>query len=171
MKFFKDTLKDIKAFAFDVDGVMARSEVLLNEQGELMRTMNTKDGFALMMARRNNYQIAIISGGKSQAVKERFVNIGINDVYMNSTTKVRDLNHFLNKHQLKAEDVLFMGDDLPDYSIMKTVGYPTCPADAVPEIKELSIYISPIRGGEGCVRDVVEQVLRAKGQWSGFDEM
>jgi len=170
MKFFKDTLTSIKAFAFDVDGVLAKPEVILNEQGELMRTMNTKDGFALMMAIKNNFPIAIISGGKSPAVRQRFLNLGISDVYLNSSAKVKDLMDFMSKYNLKAEEILFMGDDLPDYSVMKFVGFPTCPADAVPEIQNLSVYISPISGGNGCVRDVVEQVLRAQGRWNGFQE-
>ena len=164
---FKGNLKKVKAFVFDVDGVFASSKVLLHPNGELMRTMNIKDGFACFYMVRKGFPIGIITGGDSESVEKRFEKLGIKDIYMKSSDKLKDLNHFMEKYNLKAEDILYMGDDLPDYPVLKVVGFPTCPADAVEEIKAISDYISDKDGGEGCVRDVIEQVMRLNGQWMG----
>lgn len=162
---FKEDLKRIKAFAFDVDGVMSSSKVLLHPNGDLLRTMNTKDGYALQYAVKRGYPIAIITGGKSQLVAQRFKDLGIEDVYLASGDKVRDFEDFRNTYKLKAEEVLYMGDDLPDFQVMKICGVACCPADAVEEIKSVAVYISHQSGGEGCVRDILEQVLRLHGRW------
>ncbi len=162
---FKEGLKIVKAFAFDVDGVLSSPEVYLHPGGELMRSMNTKDGYALQHAVKRGYPIAIITGGKTESVGERFRGLGITDIYLGSSYKIDDFNDFLFKYNLKDEEVLYMGDDLPDYDILKKVGVPCCPSDAVEEIKSVAHYISPFAGGKGCVRDVIEQVLRLHGRW------
>lgn len=161
---YKELLHNIKAFAFDVDGVFSHN-VVLHSSGELMRSMNIKDGFAVQYAIKKGYPIAIITGGNSDSVRSRFANLGIKDIYLKSQNKIPDFNHFLEKNHLTADQVLYMGDDLPDYQIMKLVGVPTCPADAVEEIKSIAMYISHKTAGEGCVRDVIEQTLRVQGQW------
>jgi 3-deoxy-D-manno-octulosonate 8-phosphate phosphatase (KDO 8-P phosphatase) len=161
---FKELLKNVKAFAFDVDGVFSHN-VILHPSGELMRSMNIKDGFAVQYAVKKGYPIAIITGGNSDAVRERFANLGIKDIYLKSQNKIPDFNAFIVRHGIAASEVLYMGDDLPDYEIMKIVGVPTCPADAVEEIKSLAKYISHKTAGEGCVRDVIEQTLRVQENW------
>jgi 3-deoxy-D-manno-octulosonate 8-phosphate phosphatase (KDO 8-P phosphatase) len=162
---FKEGLKAVKAFAFDVDGVLSKPEVYLHPSGELMRSMNTKDGYAMQYAVKRGYPIAIITGGTSESVALRFRGLGITDIYLASYCKTDDFTDFLSKYDLKPEEVLYMGDDLPDYEVMKQVGVPCCPADAVEEIKSAAHYISPFSGGKGCVRDVIEQVLRLHGRW------
>jgi len=162
---FKEELKKVKAFAFDVDGVLANPEVYLHPNGELMRSMNTKDGYALQHAVKRGYPIAIITGGKTDSVGDRFRGLGITDIYLGSSFKIDDFNDYLFKYDLQAEDVLYMGDDLPDYEVLKKTGVPCCPADAVEEIKSVAHYISPYAGGKGCARDVIEQVLRLHGRW------
>ena len=162
---FKEGLKAVKAFAFDVDGVLANPEVYLHPTGELMRSMNTKDGYALQYAVKRGYPIAIITGGTSESVGQRFRGLGITDIYLASSHKTDDFNDFLSKYDLKPEEVLYMGDDLPDYEVMLKAGVPCCPADAVEEIKSTAHYISPFGGGKGCARDVIEQVLRLHGRW------
>lgn len=162
---FKEGLKDVKAFAFDVDGVLSNPQVILHPSGELMRSMNTKDGYALQHAVKRGYPIAIITGGITRSVASRFRGLGITDIYLGSSCKTDDFKDFIQKYGLGSEEVLYMGDDLPDLEVMKQVGVPCCPSDAVEEIKSVSGYISPYPGGAGCVRDVVEQVLRLQGRW------
>jgi 3-deoxy-D-manno-octulosonate 8-phosphate phosphatase (KDO 8-P phosphatase) len=161
---FKELLPGVKAFAFDVDGVFSHN-VLVHPSGELLRSMNIKDGFAVQYAVKKGYPIAIITGGNSESVRIRFENLGLTDIYMKSQNKIVDFMDFLLRYELKPEEVLYMGDDLPDYEIMSKVGVPTCPADAVEEIKGLASYISYKTAGEGCVRDVIEQVLRVQDKW------
>ena len=165
MGFFKDELRKIKAFAFDVDGVLSKTCVELDDNGKPKRTTNIKDGYALQVAVNKGYPIAIITGGDSEIIKKRFGLLGITDIYLCSRKKVVDFNDFLTKNNLEAEQVLFMGDDLPDIEVMKMSGLATCPNDAVPQVKEISHYISDVDGGMGCVRDVIEQVLRLNEQW------
>ncbi len=165
MSNFKEKLKDIKAFAFDVDGVFSPTKVILHPTGEPMRSMNIRDGYAVQLATKKGYPIGIITGGRSRAVKKRFKRLGVTDIYLNSYTKINEYQEFKKKHDLKDEDILYMGDDLPDFEIMKIVGFPTCPADAAEEIKNISKYISHKDGGEGCVRDILEQVLKIHGHW------
>ena len=162
---FKEGLRKVKAFAFDVDGVLSSPLVYLHPGGELMRSMNTKDGYALQHAVKRGYPIAIITGGKTDSVGFRFRGLGITDIYLGSSCKPDDFNDFIDKYGIQPEEVLFMGDDLPDYEVMKNAGVPCCPSDAVDEIKSVAHYISPFAGGNGCVRDVIEQVLRLHGRW------
>ena len=165
MSFFKEELKNIEAFVFDVDGVLSKDILSINRTGVLIRTANVKDGFAIRNAIKMGYPIAIITGGISNRSRLRYKMLGVNYYYQGTKDKVKCLNDFLTKNNLKAENVLYMGDDLVDYNVMKEVGLPTCPIDAVNEIKNISKYISNKPGGEGCVRDVIEQVLRAQNKW------
>jgi 3-deoxy-D-manno-octulosonate 8-phosphate phosphatase (KDO 8-P phosphatase) len=171
MAFFKEELMKVKAFVFDIDGVISTATQQLNAEGETMRTSNLKDGFAMVYAVRIGYPVCVITGGKTVDVIKRCEKIGIKDVYAGSLNKLPALNDFLKKNSLKAEEVMYMGDDLPDYPAMKEVGIPVCPKDAAPEIKAISLYISDKNGGEGCVRDVLEQVLRAQGRWIDPEKM
>ena len=156
----------MKAFAFDVDGVLSSPEVYLHPTGELMRSMNTKDGYALQYAVKRGYPIGIITGGNTVSVAERFKGLGITDIYLASSYKMDDFKDFLFKYDLKAEEVLYMGDDVPDIPVMKASGLPTCPKDAVPEVLNISLYVSQKKGGKGCVRDVIEQVLKVQDKWN-----
>ncbi|WP_423128418.1 KdsC family phosphatase [Gaoshiqia sp. Z1-71] len=165
MTFFKDKLKQIKAFVFDIDGVLSCDTSPLNEEGDPVRTANVKDGYALRNALNMNYQIGIITGGAIDRVRLRYEKLGVPHIYMGVRDKVQPLSDFMEKTGLKADEVLYMGDDLIDYQIMSLVGFPCCPLDAVHEIKEISLYISDKKGGEGCVRDVIEQVMRAQDTW------
>ncbi|HEY9125297.1 MAG TPA: HAD hydrolase-like protein [Bacteroidales bacterium] len=162
---YREKLTKIKAFVFDVDGVLGSDKVLLFPDGDMMRSMNIKDGYAMNYAIRQGYKIAIITGGTSKSVKHRFTRLGIDDVYLESSNKIKDYEHFLEKHGLKNEEILYMGDDMPDYKVMKMVGVATCPVTAANEIKEISHYISDKAGGEGAVRDVIEQVLKVQNKW------
>jgi 3-deoxy-D-manno-octulosonate 8-phosphate phosphatase (KDO 8-P phosphatase) len=161
----KKKLHDVKAFAFDVDGVFTDGSVMLHPGGEFIRMMNIKDGFAVQHAVKMGYPIAIITGGYSKMVKKRFTSLGVKDIYMKSANKSAVFEQFITKHNLLPADVLYMGDDLPDYEVMKKVGFPACPADAAEEIRDLSLYTSFRKGGEGCVRDIIEQVMRLQGKW------
>ncbi len=164
-KFFKNELKTVKAFAFDVDGVFTNGTIYLHPSGEMLRTANMRDGYAVQLALKMNFPVAIISGGKSESLRVRFQNLGVTDIYLGSLDKLNDFTDFYYKHSLSPEDILYMGDDIPDFDVMKKVGIPCAPADAVPQIKDLAKYISPFKGGDGCVRDVIEQVLRAQNYW------
>lgn len=161
---FKELLPRVKAFAFDVDGVFS-GNIYITSSGEQLRSMNIKDGYAVQLAVKKGFPIAIITGGYSEAIQHRFRGLGVTDIYMKSSCKMDDYNDFLAKYQLSPDDVMYMGDDIPDYEVMRKTGIPVCPADAAEEIKALSLYVSHIRGGDGCVRDVVEQVLRSKNLW------
>lgn len=158
-------LKKIKALVFDVDGVLSRETIPVSPTGEPMRTVNIKDGYALQLAVKCGLNVAIITGARNEAVKVRYKGLGINDIYIGASVKKDCLDELILMYDLKPEEILYMGDDIPDYEVMQICGLPVCPADAAVEIKQLSKYISSIRGGEGCVRDVVEQVLRAQGRW------
>jgi 3-deoxy-D-manno-octulosonate 8-phosphate phosphatase (KDO 8-P phosphatase) len=171
MAFFKEELMKVKAFVFDVDGVLSKATQTLSADGETIRTSNLKDGFALVYAVRIGYPVCIITGGKTIEVINRCKKIGIKDLYAGSLKKLPCLYDFLEKNNLTAEEVMYMGDDLPDYPAMKVVGVPVCPNDAAPEIKSISHYISDKDGGEGCIRDVLEQVMRAQGKWINCETM
>lgn len=166
---YKENLSGIKAFVFDIDGVLSLQTISLNIFGVPHRTVNLRDGYALQLAARKGYHIAIISGSNAKDYLKRLKGLGINDVYLNSRSKIDNFNHFLAKYKLKESEVMFMGDDIPDYKVMKAAGVPVCPADADSEIKALALYISDKKGGEGCVRDVVEQVLRLHDKWLDSD--
>ncbi|MEA3448295.1 MAG: HAD-IIIA family hydrolase [Bacteroidota bacterium] len=162
---FKEKLKQIRAFVFDIDGVLSKSVVNIQDDGKLIRTTNIKDGFALKRAVEEGYYIGIISGGLNEAVSRRYQSLGVKDVYLGSTDKQADLRHFLDQYKLDHSQILYMGDDLPDYDVMKTVGVATCPADASEEIKGISMFISDKNGGEGCVRDIISQVMKTQNNW------
>ena len=155
----------VTTFVFDVDGVLTDGTVLLLDNGLQARRMNTKDGLAIEMALRKNYRVLILSGGSSEPVIRRLQYLGVEEVHLGLKDKQKFLKHYLELQELDARKVLFMGDDLPDLEAMQLVGMPCCPADAVTEIKMASKYISPFKGGWGCVRDVIEKVLRLNDQW------
>lgn len=165
MSNFKADLHKIKAFAFDVDGVMTDGMVLGTDTGDLLRQYNSKDGYAVRYAVSQGFPVAIITGGSSDSIRNRYNLLDIKDVYLASRVKLPDFDHFCKKHNLQREEVLFMGDDIPDIPVMQVCGMPVCPADAVPEVKKVSKYISNLEGGKGCVRDIVEQVLKVHGKW------
>lgn len=165
MSSYKSLLKTVKAFAFDVDGVFTDGQVLLLPGNEFVRAVNIKDGYAVQHAIKMGYPIAIISGGKSAEIVKRFKKLGVTDIYMGASNKLEKLEDFRSKYSLEYTDILYMGDDIPDYELMQKAGLPTCPKDAAVEIQELASYISDRTGGQGCVRDVVEQVLRIQDKW------
>ena len=164
---FKELLPQINTFIFDVDGVLTDGSVQLLPNGEQVRKMNIKDGFALQHAVKQGYRIVIISGGSSEAVRMRLNGLGITDVFLKVKDKVPVFKEYMNQHQLQKQHVLYMGDDLPDFEVMQLCGVKTCPKNAAVEIKNTSDYISDRNGGEGCVRDIIEQVLRCNGHWFG----
>ncbi len=157
--------KHITTFVLDIDGVLTDGMVQVMPDGEQLRRMSVKDGYALQLAVKKGYRIAVISGGRSASVITRLQGLGIKDIYLNCTDKEDKLQDYVLEHDLRWEEVLFMGDDIPDYRAMQLVGLPTCPADAAPEVKSISRYISPLNGGNGCVRDVLEKVLKLNGHW------
>ena len=158
-------LRKIRAIVFDLDGVLSKSTISLGMDGTPLRTVNIKDGYAIQLAVKMGLNIAIISGCRIDAVRKRYEGLGMTDVYLGAAVKIKVYEEFLAKHDLKEDEVMFMGDDIPDYELMQLCGCPVCPADAAPEIKEVSLYVSHKNGGYGCVRDVLEQVLRAQGKW------
>ena len=169
MSNFKEELTKIKAFVFDIDGVLSLQTINLNSFGIPNRTVNLRDGYALQLAVKKGYHVAIISGSNSKEYLKRLKLLGISDIYLNSRTKVEHFNHFVRKYGLDNSEVLFMGDDIPDFEVMKQSGMPVCPSDADSEIKEISQYVSDRKGGEGCVRDIIEQVLRLHNKWMDPD--
>lgn len=162
-------LKKIKALVFDVDGVLSCETISLHPTGEPMRTINIKDGYAIQLAVKRGLHVAIITGGKGEAIRVRYEGLGLKDIYMSAAVKTNEFAHFLEKHALKPEEVMYMGDDIPDYEVMQQCGLPCCPADAAPEIKSVAKYISHYCGGQGCARDVIEQVMKAQGKWMSHD--
>lgn len=162
---FLANLKNITTFIFDVDGVLTNGTVIASESGELLRSFNIKDGYALQLAAKKGYHICIISGGKGLAMQKRFDGLGVADVFLGVGNKVEVFEAYLKQHQISAEQVLYMGDDMPDYHVMQLVGIATCPIDAIDEIKQIAHYISPKKGGETAVRDVIEKVLKVQQNW------
>ncbi len=160
-----EKFKAIKTFVFDVDGVLTDGTLLILNDGQMARRMNIKDGYALQLAVKKGYKVVIISGGTSDAVQERLQKLGVTDCFLKIDNKKEKLTDYVNTHELNWDEVLFMGDDIPDYTPMQLTGLPCCPADAVAEIKVVSHYISPVKGGEGCARDVIEKVLKLNGHW------
>ncbi|MDD6210711.1 MAG: HAD-IIIA family hydrolase [Bacteroidales bacterium] len=158
-------LKRIKAFIFDVDGVLSKNVIGMSETGEPLRTVNIKDGYALQLAIKKGYIVAIITGAYTDAVRMRFERLGIQHIYMKSAIKTIDYEDFMQKMHLKDEEVVYVGDDIPDYEVMQRAGLPIAPADAAPEIKSVAKYISPIKGGEGVAREIIEQVMKIHGNW------
>lgn len=158
-------LTKIKAFIFDVDGVLSCETIPMHPGGEPMRTVNIKDGYALQLAVKAGYHVAIITGARVEAVRTRYNGLGIKDVYLGASIKRDCLEELMLMYELKEEEMMYMGDDIPDYEVMQMCGLPCCPADAAVEIKQIAKYISPKCGGRGCGRDVIEQVMRAQGKW------
>lgn len=162
---FLENLKNITTFIFDVDGVLTNGTVIASESGELLRTFNIKDGYALQLAAKKGYKICIISGGKGIAMNKRFDGLGVADVFLGVANKVEVFENYLAQNNIQPDQVLYMGDDMPDYHVMQLVGIATCPIDAIDEIKQISHYISPKKGGETAVRDVIEKVLKVQLNW------
>ncbi|MES2679141.1 MAG: HAD-IA family hydrolase [Bacteroidota bacterium] len=162
---FKERLNKITTFMFDIDGVMTDGKVLVMESGEMVRNINSKDGYALHLANNKNYRIVIISGGNNAAIQKALARTGIMDVFIKQHDKLACYTEYLTANNLKDEEVLYMGDDLPDYEVMSRAGAAVCPKDAATEIKSICHYISGKKGGEGCLRDIIEQVLRVQGKW------
>lgn len=158
-------LTKIKAIVFDVDGVLSTSTIPMDNDGQPVRTLNIKDGYAVQLAVKKGLTVAIITGGKTEQIRRRYESLGVKHIYIGSSVKTKDLDDLLSKTGIKEEEILYMGDDIPDYEIMQRVGLPCCPADAAPEIKAISKYVSPYEGGHGCGRDVLEQVMKAQGLW------
>ena len=163
--------KKVTTFIFDIDGVLTDSTVILLENGLQSRRMNIKDGLGLQMAIKNGFRVVTISGSHSEPVMERLKKLGIADVKMSVVDKKQFVQDYVASNKLDWQEILYMADDLPDIAVMKMVGLPCCPADAVPEILELSKYISPVNGGFGCVRDVIQKVLKVQDKWIYHDDI
>ncbi|RYE48578.1 MAG: HAD-IIIA family hydrolase [Sphingobacteriales bacterium] len=161
-----DKLKDITTFIFDIDGVLTDGTILATETGEFLRSFNIKDGYAMQLAVKKGFKICIISGAKGVALERRFTNLGIADHYLGVDDKVAVFEAYIAQSNIAPSAILYMGDDIPDLKVMQLVGLPTCPNDAVPEIKAVSQYISPFNGGKCAVRDVIEKVLKVQQRWS-----
>ena len=166
-KSYKEYLEHITTFIFDVDGVLTDGSVTVMTNGDMLRKMNIKDGYALKTAVDKGFNVCIISGGSNEGVRLRLKGLGIKDIFLGAHNKIEQLDEYLTKHGIKSENVLYMGDDIPDYPVMKGIGLPCCPQDAVQEIKTISKYISHKKGGKGAVRDVIEQVLKVQEKWNG----
>lgn len=163
---YKTLLHAIDTFVFDVDGVLTDGNILITTKGELLRSMNVKDGLAMKTALLKGYRIAIITGGSNEGVKDRLAALGITDIFLGAHWKEDPMKELIDRYQLKKEQILYMGDDLPDIPPMRLSGLASCPQNAVAEVKEIVHYVSHKNGGEGCVRDVIEQVLKVKGDWN-----
>ena len=162
---FLEKFNLVDTFIFDVDGVLTNGELLIQPDGALLRKMFVKDGYALQHAVKQGYRVVIISGGKPLGVEQRLANLGIEDMFYNAKDKKAVYLEYMKKHKLDPEGIIFMGDDLPDYPLMRLVGIPACPNDAAIEIQEVAQYVSPFNGGQGCVRDIIEKVMRLHGRW------
>jgi len=158
-------LSRIRAIVFDVDGVLSQETIVLGDNGLPLRTVNIKDGYAIQLAVKLGLRIAIITGASVEAVRVRYAALGLTDIYLGAAVKIKAYDEFLKKYGLTDDEVMYMGDDIPDLEVMRRVGCPTCPKDACPEVRQASIYISDRCGGKGCARDVIEQTLRAQGKW------
>lgn len=158
-------LKKIRAIIFDVDGVLSASTITLAADGEPLRTVNIKDGYAIQLAQKKGLRIAILTGGKTDAVRLRYERLGVEDIYMGCSVKIKKYSEFLAKYSLTDDQIIYVGDDIPDYEVMRKVGCPCCPSDACREVKAVSVYVSDVRGGYGCGRDIIEQVLKGQGKW------
>ena len=162
---YKKKLKDIKAFVLDVDGVLTNGGLIIYPDGKFLRQMNAKDGYAIKLAIKHGYIIGVITGGREQNIKIRLEHLGVKEVFLGAHNKLPILKNFLKKHNLKKENTIYIGDDIPDIEALNHVGLSCCPHDAAVDIRNICDYISPKKGGEGCVRDVIEQVLRVQGKW------
>ena len=167
---YKEIFKDITTVVLDVDGVLTNGDIILMPGMQPVRKMNAKDGYAMQLAVRNGIRMAIITGGRSPEVKERLNGLGITDIYLGASSKMESYEDLKMCYDLKDEEILYMGDDLPDYDIMEIVGLAAAPQDAAPEIKSVADYVSPVDGGRGCVRDVLEQLLKIQGKWARHED-
>ncbi|MBP3757605.1 MAG: HAD hydrolase family protein [Prevotella sp.] len=158
-------LQKIRAIIFDIDGVLSAETVTLHADGEPLRTVNIKDGYAIQLAQKEGLRIVILTGGTTESIRLRYARLGVEDIYMGCAVKIKTYEQFKQKYQLADDEIIYMGDDVPDYEIMKVCGCPCCPSDACSDIKSISLYVSHKAGGHGCARDVIEQVLRAQGKW------
>ena len=161
-----EKLKAIKCFVFDVDGVLTNGSLILVPGGEQARVMNIRDGYAIQHAVKNGFEILILSGGKSEEVRVRLNGLGVKKIHLGCDDKLSALKDFIAENNFRADEILYMGDDMPDLQAMKITGFAACPKDAAEEIKKICHYISLFKGGEGCVRDVIEQTMKAQGKWT-----
>jgi 3-deoxy-D-manno-octulosonate 8-phosphate phosphatase (KDO 8-P phosphatase) len=166
---FKEELQNVKAFVFDIDGVLSTQTIALSLWGIPLRTVNLRDGYAIQLAVKKGYHVGVISGANSKEYIKRLKILGVNDIYLNCRTKKESITELVRKWNIDFRHVLYVGDDIPDFEVMKMVGLPACPSDADSEIKQVSVYISDKRGGEGCVRDVIEQTLRLHNNWMDYE--
>lgn len=164
-KNYKTLLKNVSAFVFDVDGVMTNGQIMITTEGEMYREMNTRDGFAIKCALERDYKVAIISGGTNEGVRKRLETLGVDKVYLGIHKKDIAFDDFLKTYDIDPEEVLCMGDDVPDLSVLEKVGVATCPQDAVSDVKKIVDYVSHKKGGDGCVREIIEQVMRVQNKW------
>ena len=164
-KSYKEILNDITTFIFDIDGVLTDSSVHVSQNGEMLRIMNIRDGFAMKAAIESGYNLCIISGGSNEGVRIRLQNLGISEIHLGASDKVKTFKEYAEIHKINPEQVLYMGDDIPDYHVMLQAGIAACPQDAAVEIKDICHYQSPLSGGKGCVRDVIEQTMRVQKKW------
>jgi len=162
---YKEDLSGITTFIFDYDGVLTNGVVLITNSGDQLRTGHVKDGYALQLAIKSGYRVAVISGGYSESMRHRCNALQLTDVFLGVENKIRVFEDYIQRIGVSPEEVLYMGDDIPDYQVMLRVGMPVCPADAAEEIRKISRYISHFNGGEGCVRDIIEQVMKIQGKW------
>lgn len=162
---YKTKLGHITTFIFDIDGVLTDGKVAIFKDGEWVRSMNIKDGYALQHAVKQGFKVAVISGGTNESIGQRLKTLGVADVFLGVRDKLDVYHTFLTDYGLRSEEIAYMGDDLPDYEVLQTVGLSTCPSDAAVEIREMVDYVSPYKGGNGCSRDLIEQVLRMQGKW------
>ena len=160
-------LTQIKAILFDVDGVLSAETITMNDDGQPIRTMNIKDGYAIQLAVKRGLHIAIMTGGTTASIRHRYEGLGVQDIYLRCAVKLLVYEEYMKKYGLHDHEVIFVGDDIPDYEVMARCGCPCCPADACAEIKSVSRYISQRNGGYGVGRDIIEQVLKAQGKWMG----
>lgn len=167
---YKETFKNITTVVLDVDGVLTNGDIILMPGMQPVRKMNAKDGYAMQLAVRNGIRMAIITGGRSPEVKERLQGLGITDIYLGASSKMESYEDLKMCYDLEDDEILYVGDDLPDYDIMKLVALAAAPQDAAPEIKAVADYVSPINGGKGCVRDVLEQLLKIQGKWARSED-
>lgn len=158
-------LSKIRAIIFDIDGVLSAETVSMHADGEPLRTVNIKDGYAIQLAQKEGLRIVILTGGTNESIRMRYSRLGVEDIYMGCAVKIKTYDEFKRKYCFADDEIMYMGDDVPDYEIMSVCGCPCCPADACPDIKEISLYVSNKKGGYGCARDVIEQVMRAQGKW------
>jgi len=162
---YKEKLIKIKNFVFDVDGVFTDGSIIVDNSGNELRVFSTRDGIAVKLATEKGYNFCVISGGKNEGVRKRLNKLGIKNVYLGVNNKMEVFKSFMNDNNLKTTETMFMGDDIPDIQILKMVGLSCCPNDAANEVREVVDYISIKKGGEGCVRDIIEQILTIQKNW------